>query len=72
MPILRNRWKIESVATPSCSGKPVVTWSPDLDAARDYVTQGATNPGVSWTDLVPDADWDAAGYRFFRVKVSLP
>ena len=54
------------------NGKPVVTWDPDLGAARDYTTQGAKTLGGGWDDLEEGTDWDAAGYRFFRVKVELP
>ena len=53
-------------------GEPVVTWDPDLGTARAYTTQGAKTLGGGWDDLEDGADWDAAGYRFFRVKVELP
>ena len=31
-----------------------------------------TNPGGPWTDLEAGTDWDAAGYRFFRVQAEMP
>lgn len=46
-------------------GEPVVTWSPDLGAARNYVVEGKTNLVDGWGPT-------NAASRFFRVKVSLP
>ena len=46
-------------------GKPVVFWTPDLGAARDYTVEGKESLDEDWGD----AD---DGSRFFRVKVSLP
>ncbi|MBQ9726686.1 MAG: putative Ig domain-containing protein, partial [Kiritimatiellae bacterium] len=53
-------------------GKPEVRIEWGESAARDYTTQGAKTLGGGWDDLEDGADWDAAGYRFFRVKVELP
>lgn len=47
------------------NGEPVVTWSPDLGAARDYVVEGQENLGDGWGPT-------NAASRFFRVKVKLP
>ena len=48
------------------NGEPVVTWDPDLGAARDYVVEGKTN--------LLDRSWGPTNEstRFFRVKVSMP
>ena len=53
-------------------GKPEVLIERGESAARVYTTQGAKTSGGGWDDLEDGEDWDAAGYRFFRVKVSLP
>ena len=47
-------------------GAPVVTWDPDLGAARDYVVEGKTN--------LVDRSWGPTNEstRFYRVKVKLP
>lgn len=58
-------------------GKPVVTWSPDLNAGgtreiRQYRIAGARTletPPEIWDDVTDLDDPDAEGYRFFRVKV---
>lgn len=47
------------------NGKPVVQWSPDLGAARDYIVEGKENLGDGWGPT-------NAASRFFRVKVKLP
>ena len=48
------------------NGEPVVTWNPDLGAARDYVVEGKTN--------LVDRSWGPTNEstRFYRVKVSMP
>ena len=58
-------------------GKPVVTWSPDLNAGgtkevRQYRIAGARTletPPEIWDDVTDLDDPDAEDYRFFRVKV---
>ena len=59
--------KIEMV-----DGKPVVTWEPDtpeLRAAREYITYGKkTLLDCDWTP-VTDADRDQ--YNFFKVEVKM-
>lgn len=47
------------------NGEPVVTWSPDLGVARDYVVEGKETLGDGWGPT-------NAASRFFQVKVSLP
>lgn len=61
------------------AGKPVVTWTPDLNEngtkhERVYRVLGAKALGAAaqWDDVTDLADPDAAGYRFFKAKVSLP
>ena len=53
-------------------GKPEVRIERGESANRVYTTQGAKTLGGGWTDLENGADWNAAGYRFFRVKVEMP
>lgn len=60
-------------------GKPVVTWTPDLNEGgtkheRAYRILGAKSLGDAepWDDVTGLADPDAAGYRFFKAKVTLP
>ena len=55
------------------NGVPVVTWNPDLGAARDYAIEAVDELGGVWTETTADeiADDDAEA-RFFRVKVALP
>lgn len=51
-------------------GNPVVTWTPDLGAARVYKVFGAADLAGPWTDVTSLADKSA--YRFFKVTVDLP
>lgn len=53
-------------------GKPEVRILSGESPARVYTMQGAKTLGGGWDDLEDGADWDAAGYRFFRVKVEVP
>jgi len=53
-------------------GEPEVTIERGESANRAYTVQGAKKLGGGWTDLEDGANWDAAGYRFFRVKVEVP
>lgn len=56
------------------NGKPVVLIAKGESPNRKYTTQGARSLGgtIQWDDLEEGADWDAQGYRFFRVKVEMP
>ena len=63
----------------NATGKPVVTWTPDLNEGgtkheRVYRVLGAKSLGDAepWDDVTGLADPDAAGYRFFKAKVALP
>ena len=55
-------------------GKPVITWSPDLNegagkvGARVYTIQGSTDL-KEWEEVV---DGDEGDFNFFKVKVSMP
>ena len=53
-------------------GEPEVTIERGESANRAYTVQGAKKLGGGWTDLEDGANWDAASYRFFRVKVEMP
>ena len=53
-------------------GRPKVRIERGERAERAYTVQGAKTLGGGWTDLEDGVDWDAAGYRFFRVKVEVP
>ena len=63
------RARIEIVA-----GRPVVTWEPDLLGDRTYRVLGkkTLDPLEEWEDVTDLPDVDAAGYRFFKAKVSMP
>ena len=55
-------------------GKPIVTWSPDLNdngakSVRTYRVMGAKELGSGWTE-VPEGGEDQ--FRYFKVDVSLP
>ena len=61
------------------AGKPVVTWTPDLNEGgtkheRAYRILGAKSLGDAepWNDVTGLADPDAVGYRFFKAKVEMP
>ncbi len=53
-------------------GEPQVSVLEGKSANRVYTVQGAKKLGGGWNDLVAGDDWDAAGFRFFRIKVDLP
>ena len=53
-------------------GEPQVGVLEGESADRVYTVQGAKKLGGGWSDLVGVDDWDAAGFRFFRIKVDLP
>jgi hypothetical protein len=65
--ILRAR--IEIVA-----GRPVVSREPDLLGDRTYRVLGkkTLDPLEEWENVTNLPDVDAAGYRFFKAKVSMP
>ena len=58
-------------------GKPVVAHDPPLSeeeaAKRTYRTLGkkTLDPNEEWTDVTDVDDPDAAGWRFFKVKVEM-
>ena len=52
-------------------GEPRVGVLEGKSANRVYTVQGAKKLGGGWNDLVAGDDWDAAGFRFFRIKVDL-
>ncbi len=58
-------------------GRPVVKWNPPLSedesAKRTYRTLGkkTLDPNDEWTDVTDVDDPDAAGWRFFKVKVEM-
>jgi len=55
------------------NGLPIVTWDPDLGAARDYAIETADENGGAWTETTADEiAADGAEVKFFRVKVALP
>jgi hypothetical protein len=53
-------------------GEPQVSVLKGESPIRVYTVQGAKKFGGGWRDLVAGDDWDAAGFRFFRIKVDLP
>lgn len=58
-------------------GKPIVSWSPDLNeggtkSERVYRILGAKSLGGEWDDVTDVSDPDAEGYRFFKATVELP
>ncbi len=71
--------KFMTTITMATNGKPVVSWSPDLNEGgtkneRVYRVLGAKSLSgeVQWDDVTDVADWDAEGYRFFKVQVEMP
>ena len=71
--------KAKFIATISmdAGGKPVVAHDPPLSeeeaAKRTYRTLGrkTLDPNEAWTDVTDESDLDAAGWRFFKVKVEM-
>ena len=63
--------------TMGADGKPEISHNPPLPAAeeakREYRILGAETPDApeQWTDVTDIPDLDAAGYRFFKVKVRM-
>ena len=69
--------KFKSVISMNAEGKPVVSWSPDLNEngtkkERIYRVLGAKTLGNDWDDVTDILDLDATGCRFFKVTVELP
>ena len=69
--------EFEATITMDAEGKPVVKWNPPLTeeeaAKRTYRTLGkkTLDPAEDWTDVTDESDLDAAGWRFFKVKVEM-
>jgi hypothetical protein len=69
-------FKVESISF--VDGKVKVEWNPDLsdggeETKRAYRLLGKKRlEEEDWTDVTDVADRDAAGWRFFRVRVELP
>ncbi len=69
--------RFEATITMDSEGKPVVKWNPPLAeeeaAKRTYRTLGkkTLDPAEDWTDVTDETDLDAAGWRFFKVKVEM-
>ena len=63
--------------TMGADGKPEISHNPPLtaeeEAKREYRILGAETPDAPepWTDVTDVSDLDAAGYRFFKVKVRM-
>ena len=71
--------KFKTTISMDSDGKPVVSWSPDLNESgtkneRVYRVFGAKELGAAtqWDDVTDLADPDAEGYRFFKVAVEMP
>ena len=69
--------RFEATIEMGADGKPVVLHDPPLsaeeEAKRTYRTLGkkSLDPTEDWVDVTDEADPDAAGYRFFKVKVEM-
>ena len=69
--------RFEATIEMGADGKPVVTWTPPLapeeEAKRMRKVLGKRTlvPTEDWVDVTDEADPDAAGYRFFKVKVEM-
>ncbi len=69
--------KFEATITMGADGKPVVAHDPPLTeeeaAKRTYRTLGkrTLDPAEEWTDVTDETDLEAAGWRFFKVKVEM-
>ena len=69
--------RFEATIEIGADGKPVVKWNPPLTeeeaAKRTYRTLGkkTLDPAEEWTDVTDVPDLDAAGWRFFKVKVEM-
>ncbi len=69
--------RFEATIEMGADGKPVVKWNPPLSeeeaAKRTYRTLGkrTLDSNEEWTDVTDVDDPDAAGWRFFKVKVEM-
>ena len=69
--------RFEATIEMDADGKPVVKWNPPLTeeeaAKRTYRTLGkkTLDSNEEWTDVTDVDDPDAAGWRFFKVKVEM-
>ena len=69
--------RFEATISMDANGKPVVSWNPPLPAAeaakREYRIFGkrTLDPTEDWTNVTAVPDLDAAGWRFFKVKVRM-
>ena len=69
--------RFEATIEMGADGKPVVRWNPPLapeeEAKRMRKVLGKRTlvPTEDWADVTDEADPDAAGYRFFKVKVEM-
>ena len=67
--------RFEATITMDANGKPEVSHNPSLsaeeEAKREYRILGAKSLDGAWDDVTDLQDPDAAGYRFFKVKVRM-
>ena len=69
--------RFEATIEMGADGKPVVTWTPPLapeeEAKRMRKVLGKRTlvPTEDWADVTDESDLDAAGWRFFKVKVEM-
>ena len=69
--------RFEATIEMGADGKPVVLHDPPLsaeeEAKRTYRTLGkkSLDPAEDWADVTDESDLDAAGWRFFKVKVEM-
>ena len=70
--------RFEATITMGADGKPLVSWSPDLNEdgtkhERSYRVLGkrTLDSSEDWTDVTDITDLDAAGYRFFKAAVGM-
>ncbi len=63
------KFKVKAISV--VAGKPVLEWDPDLDGDRAYKLLGKRTLSDEAWEEVPDGA-DAEGWRFFRVRVTLP
>ena len=71
--------RFEATIEMGADGKPVVSWTPDLNeggkkSERVYRVLGAKELGAAaqWDDVTDVEDPDAEGYRFFKAAVEMP
>ena len=71
--------RFRTTITMDANGKPIVSWSPDLNDGgtkneRVYRVFGSKSLGASaeWDDITDITNPDAEGYRFFKATVEMP